>query len=190
PAASMRHLVFSRRSSVVFCRTSRPFFRLASNCSSRSRRVFHSCGLYFEPPGGLMSSSSIFTTMSSQLGMVATMVARLPSGIDFSCGFQSFFPAGTRSSVLRIPTASRSSSASNSSVIFMVQSPCFLDAILLENDRFISVEQNAVFDMPADGSREHEPFDVPALLDQVLDRVAMRYACHGLLDDGPVIKPF
>jgi hypothetical protein len=108
-----------RRSSVVFCRTSRPLFKLFSNCSSNSLRVFHAGGLNFEPPGGLMSSSSMFTTMSSYAGMLATMVARLPSGMDFSCGFQSFFPSGTRCSVFRIPTASRSSSASNSSVIFM-----------------------------------------------------------------------
>ena len=36
PADSMRHLVFISRSSVVFCSTSRPFFRLFSNCSSSS----------------------------------------------------------------------------------------------------------------------------------------------------------
>lgn len=39
-----------------------PFFRLASKCSSKSRRVFHSGGLNFGPPGGWMSSSSMFTT--------------------------------------------------------------------------------------------------------------------------------
>jgi len=33
--------------------------------------------------------------MSSHAGMVATIVAREPSDIDFSCGFQPFFPSGT-----------------------------------------------------------------------------------------------
>ena|SRR5712664_4287105 len=36
---------------------------------------------------------------------------------------------------------------------------------LLENHRFVSVEQNAVFDMPSNGSGEHDFFEVPALLD-------------------------
>ncbi len=64
------------------------------------------------------------------------------------------------------------------------------DRALLENDRFVSIEQDAVFDMPANGSREYDLFEVPALLDQVLDRVTMRYARHTLLDDWPVIKHF
>ena len=36
---------------------------------------------------------------------------------------------------------------------------------LLENDSFVSVEQDAVFDMPADGSGEHYLFQVSALFD-------------------------
>src|SRR5215204_7323917 len=43
--------------------------------------------------------------------------------MDFSCGFQSFCPSGTRSSVRRVPTISRSSSATSSSVIFAIGSP-------------------------------------------------------------------
>src|SRR6266436_1385618 len=62
--------------------------------------------------------------------------------------------------------------------------------VLLENDRFVPVEQDAVLDMPAYGSREHDLLQVPALLDQILDRVTMRYARYALLDDRPVIEHF
>src|SRR5579862_6989617 len=57
--------------------------------------------------------------MSIQPGSVATRVPRYPSGIDFSCGFQSSRPSGTRSNTRRAIAASRSRSARNNSVIFI-----------------------------------------------------------------------
>src|SRR4051794_25249827 len=48
--------------------------------------------------------------------------------MDFSWGFQSFLSSGTCSRVLRMPTASRSSSASKSSVSVMASSDAGLDA--------------------------------------------------------------
>ena len=51
--------------------------------------------------------------------MAATRVARYPSGIDFSCGFQPGLPSGTRSRTRRLTGASRSTCAEKKSVIFM-----------------------------------------------------------------------
>ena len=50
---------------------------------------------------------------------VATSNARRPSGMDFSCGFQSSRPSGTRSSARRVRTPSRCSSSENNSVSFI-----------------------------------------------------------------------
>jgi hypothetical protein len=41
--------------------------------------------------------------MLIQAGMLETSVARRPRFIDFSCGFQSARPSGTRSSAPRVP---------------------------------------------------------------------------------------
>ena len=51
---------------------------------------------------------------------------------------------------------------------------------LLEDDGFVAVEEDAVFDVPADGTGEDDLFDVAALFHQVLDRVAVRYAFDAL----------
>src|SRR5579883_3460480 len=59
--------------------------------------------------------------------MLATSAARYPKDIDFSCGFQSLRPSGTRSSARRVEAASRSRSARNNSVIFIIGNP-FLKA--------------------------------------------------------------
>ena len=61
---------------------------------------------------------------------------------------------------------------------------------LFEDYGFVAVEQDAVFDVPADCSREDYLFDVAALFHQVLDRVAVRYAFDALLDDGAIIEHF
>ena len=61
---------------------------------------------------------------------------------------------------------------------------------LLEDDSLVSVEQDAIFDVPADGSGENYLFDVAALFHQVVDRVAVRYAFDALLDDGAVVEDF
>ena len=42
--------------------------------------------------------------------------------------------------------------------------------------------------MPAHGSRENDLFQVAALADEILDRVAVRNPHHILFNDGPVVK--
>src|ERR1700694_5136885 len=68
--------------------------------------------------------------MASHVGIVATIFARYPKIIDFSCGFQSYLPSGTCSSARRERSTSRSSSAKNNSVSF-IASP--LHALLLDD---------------------------------------------------------
>ena len=63
-----------------------------------------------------------------------------------------------------------------------------LRLVLLKDNRFISVEQNAIFYVPANGSREHHFFDVTSFLDEVVNGVAMVDADHILLDDGAVVQ--
>src|SRR5512143_2832380 len=66
-----------------------------------------------------MSSSSCWTIIAIHEGMVATRSARRPSGIDFSCGFQSLRPSGVASRTRRVRGASLSSWARSRSAIFM-----------------------------------------------------------------------
>jgi len=61
---------------------------------------------------------------------------------------------------------------------------------LLEDDGFVAVEQDAVFDVPADGSGKDDLFDVAALFYQIVDRVTVRYALDTLFNDGPVVEDF
>src|SRR6266481_5735088 len=61
---------------------------------------------------------------------------------------------------------------------------------LFEDYSFVAVEQDAVFDVPADGPGEYYLFDVAALLHKVLDCVAVRYTLDTLLDDGAVVEHF
>src|SRR5579864_4913654 len=61
---------------------------------------------------------------------------------------------------------------------------------LFENNGFVAVEEDAIFDMPADGSGEDHLFDVAALFYEVLDGVAVRDAFDALLDDGAVVEDF
>ena len=63
--------------------------RASSNASLVSIRF---CSI-FEPSAGATSSSSCVISMTTQEGMVATMFARYPKIIDFSCGFQSYLPS-------------------------------------------------------------------------------------------------
>ncbi len=85
--------------------------------------------------------------------------------------------------------------------VFNVGNPTFIEidelqwlkaqsSALLEDDSFVSVEQDAIFDVPADGSGENYFFDVAALFHQVVDRVAVRYPFDALFDDGAVIEHF
>src|SRR5450755_1026767 len=59
---------------------------------------------------------------------------------------------------------------------------------LLEDYRLVSIEQNAVFHMPANSARQHDFFQIAALLDQIVDGVAMVDADDVLLDDGAVVE--
>jgi len=43
----------------------------------------------------------------------------------------------------------------------------------LEDYGLISIQQDTVFHVPADGARQNNFLDVTALLDEVVDRVAM-----------------
>jgi hypothetical protein len=58
----------------------------------------------------------------------------------------------------------------------------------LENHRFIAVEKNAVFDVPADGAGEHDFLEVASLADEVFDCVAVGDADYVLFDDGTVVE--
>ncbi len=60
--------------------------------------------------------------------------------------------------------------------------------MLLKDDGLISVQQDAVFHVPAHGARQDHFFDVAALLDKIVDGVAMVNADDILLDDGAIIE--
>src|SRR5260370_15654510 len=60
--------------------------------------------------------------MVIHIGIVATMFARYPKIIDFSCGFQSYLPSGACSRAWRERSTSRSNSASRNSVSFILVS--------------------------------------------------------------------
>src|SRR2546426_3509671 len=64
--------------------------------------------------------------MASHVGIVATMFARYPKIIDFSCGFQSYLPVGTCSRARRERSTSLSSSARKNSVSFICVSSSIL----------------------------------------------------------------
>src|SRR2546423_11916498 len=59
-----------------------------------------------------------------------------------------------------------------------------------ENHRLIPIHQDPVFNVPAHSAREYDFFEIAALLNEVLDRIAMRNAHHILLDDGAIIEYF
>src|SRR5262245_55991687 len=78
--------------------------------------------------------------MVIHMGIVATMFARYPKTIDFSCGFQSYLPAGTCSkarfdrSISRLISANRysfnliSDSSSETIVPFMIPLGLFCES--------------------------------------------------------------
>src|SRR5262252_6937662 len=57
-------------------------------------------------------------------------------------------------------------------------------------DGLISIHQHAILDMGSYGAREYDFFQVTALADEVLHRVAVRDAHHVLLDDRPIVEDF
>src|SRR5690242_10640310 len=63
-------------------------------------------------------------------------------------------------------------------------------ANVLENDCLISVEEHAVLDVPADGTRQHYLFKVAPFAHQILHCVSMRHSNHILFDDRTVVENF
>src|SRR5450755_3308659 len=59
---------------------------------------------------------------------------------------------------------------------------------LLKDHGFIPIKQDAVFHAPADGPRQDDLFDVAALLDEVVDGVAVVDADDILVDDGAIVE--
>ncbi len=56
---------------------------------------------------------------------------------------------------------------------------------LVENDGLVSADENLVFDVVADGLGEDDAFEIAALADQIVDRIAVVHGQRGLGDDGP-----
>src|SRR6202050_1471604 len=61
---------------------------------------------------------------------------------------------------------------------------------VLEDHSLVSVNQDAIFYLPAHCAGEHDFFEVSAFSDQVVDRIAMRYADYILLDDRAIVEDF
>jgi hypothetical protein len=59
-----------------------------------------------------------------------------------------------------------------------------------EYDRFISVDEYAVFDVGAHGAGENYLFEVAAFADEIFYGVAVGDADYVLLDDGAVVEDF
>src|SRR5271169_3417869 len=59
---------------------------------------------------------------------------------------------------------------------------------LLKDNGLIAVEQNAILHMPPDGARQNDLLDIPSLLHQVIDGVAVINPNHVLFDDGAIIE--
>jgi hypothetical protein len=62
--------------------------------------------------------------------------------------------------------------------------------LLVEDDRLVSIAQNAAIEVPADGAGKDDALEVAAAGDEVFHLVAVRDACHVLLDDGAVVEHF
>ena len=59
---------------------------------------------------------------------------------------------------------------------------------IVEDHRLVPAYQNAVLEVPADGARQHDAFQVATLLHQVFELIAMGDARDILLDDGAVVQ--
>jgi hypothetical protein len=59
---------------------------------------------------------------------------------------------------------------------------------LLEYYSLVSVQQDAVFDVPANGARENYFFYIPAFLDEIVDGIAVVNTDHVLLNDGAIVE--
>ncbi len=58
----------------------------------------------------------------------------------------------------------------------------------IENHRLPAIHQNAVIDVPAHRARQHHLFQIAALLQQVIEPVAVGDADHVLLDDRAFVE--
>ena len=61
---------------------------------------------------------------------------------------------------------------------------------LLENDGFVFVEENSVFNVPTNGAGEDHFFKIAAFFHQVFKGIAMRDARDALFDDRAVVEDF
>src|ERR1700730_5189477 len=59
---------------------------------------------------------------------------------------------------------------------------------LFEDDGFVFVEENSVFNVPTNGAGEDHFFKVAPFFHQVFKGIAMRDASDALFDDGPVVR--
>src|SRR6266851_3724366 len=81
--------------------------------------------------------------MVIHMGIVATMFARYPKIIDFSCGFQSYLPSGACSRARRERSTSRSNSASRNSVSFILVSLSYPQITKITQTSYNGKEQGA-----------------------------------------------
>src|ERR1700694_2294429 len=61
---------------------------------------------------------------------------------------------------------------------------------LLEDDGFVVVEENSVFNVPTNGAGEDHFFKVAPFFHKVFKGIAMRDARDALFDDGAVVEDF
>ena len=61
---------------------------------------------------------------------------------------------------------------------------------LIEDHGLVPVKENPVLDVPAHGAGEDDFFQVPAFLQEIVERIAMRDAYYVLLNDGTVVQDF
>src|SRR6266851_6388172 len=64
------------------------------------------------------------------------------------------------------------------------------EKVSLENDRLVAIKKNAILNVPADGAGQYDAFHVTAFFDKVFQSVAVRDACHALLDDRSIVEDF
>ena len=57
-----------------------------------------------------------------------------------------------------------------------------------KNCGFVAVEENAIFEVPANSAREHNPFDVASFLYHILETIPVRNADYVLFDDWAFIE--
>ena len=61
---------------------------------------------------------------------------------------------------------------------------------LFEDDGFVVIEENSIFNVPANGAGEDHFFKVAPFFHKVFKGIAMRNASDALFDDGAVVEDF